>query len=47
MNRLRCSRCGKVVSNELPKDFDLIVKAFVECLDCLEKQKEEIKKEQK
>lgn len=34
--RIRCSRCGASVSSPVPQDT--IVRAFIECGDCLEKQ---------
>lgn len=35
---VRCSRCGAQVSNIFLTEDKLIVRAFVECGDCLEKQ---------
>ena len=35
--RVRCSRCGKSVSSPLP--VAVIVRAWVECPECLEQQK--------
>lgn len=35
---IKCTRCGKGVSSEVPNDT--IVRAFVECPECCEKQEE-------
>jgi hypothetical protein len=35
-NYVACSRCGKAVSREV--DGNLVVRAFVECPECVEKQ---------
>jgi hypothetical protein len=37
-NCVKCSRCGKVVSNII--DDDLIVRAYVVCPECIEKDKD-------
>ena len=34
---VKCSRCGKPVSNPLP--IEVFVKAFIECSECVEKEK--------
>lgn len=37
--RIHCSKCGKPVSNEFePPQEDLIIRAWVECPECLEKE---------
>lgn len=36
MKRIRCSRCGESVSGEIPSD--VVIRAFVECPECIEKQ---------
>ena len=33
--RIRCNKCGKQVSQEIPM-ADLVIRAFVECPECLE-----------
>ena len=33
---VKCSRCGKQVSN--PAGVEMIVRAFVECPECIERQ---------
>jgi len=35
-NRVRCSTCGKSVSTEVPEH--IIIRAYVECPECIEKQ---------
>ncbi len=42
MDTIKCTRCGKGVSSEVPDNT--IVKAFVECPECCEKQEEKEKK---
>lgn len=39
MNYVVCSRCGKKVSNEV--NIELIVRAFIECPECIEKDSKE------
>lgn len=39
--RLCCSRCGKPVSTEIPDGT--IVRAWIECPECIEKQTEDQK----
>lgn len=38
MGAVYCSKCGKRVSNEVPED--LVVRAWIECPECLEAKKE-------
>ena len=35
--KLKCCKCGSDVSTEVPKD--IVVKAWIECLDCLKREK--------
>ena len=37
--RLRCSRCGKSVSTEVPDET--VVRAWIECPECVEKHSDE------
>lgn len=39
-DHVRCSRCGKRVSNEVPGE--LIVRAFVECPECIKAREENL-----
>ena len=32
--RLKCSKCGKVVSSEVPDN--IVIRAFIECPECIE-----------
>lgn len=36
--RLRCNRCGKIISTEVPEET--IVRAWIECPECIEKEPE-------
>lgn len=38
--RLRCGKCGKSVSNEVPDDT--IVRAWLECPECIEDEGEDV-----
>ena len=33
--RIRCSACGAVVSSDVPEET--VVRAWIECIDCIEK----------
>jgi DNA-directed RNA polymerase subunit RPC12/RpoP len=37
--RIPCNRCGKSVSSEVPDET--IIRAWVECPECIEKEQEE------
>ena len=41
--RIRCSNCGKVVSNEIPvpEGFEIIIRAFIQCPECIEEDEME------
>lgn len=41
--RIHCSRCGKSVSNEIPNDT--IIRAWIECPECIEGKAKEQKEE--
>ena len=41
MIRLHCNRCGKVVSTPVPDDT--IVRAWIECPECVEKYGTKVK----
>ena len=36
--RVRCSECGASVSNEVQVEGELYVRAFVQCVDCIERE---------
>jgi len=43
--KLRCFTCGKIVSTEVPEDT--IVRACLECPECLEKEEDKMSRQKK
>ena len=45
--RIRCSGCGKSVSNEIliPDNFEVIIRAYIQCPECIEEEELEEEEE--
>ena len=39
--RIRCSNCGKSVSTSIPKGVIIVIRAWIQCAECIEEEEKE------